>query len=74
MGRSLSAHKVPSVPVEVADPGVPLGTLLLAGGELSHVSLVLQLALVLLPPTPTRSVGEVTVEDGGGVNLKEDNK
>ena len=58
-----------SVAVEVADPGVALGTLLLAGGELSHVSLVLQLALVLLPAATPRSVGEVTVEDGRGVDL-----
>ena len=59
-----------SVAVEVADPGVPLGTLLLAGGELPHVALVLQLALVLLPPAPPGSVGEVAVEDGRGVDLK----
>ena len=58
-----------SVAVEVADPGVALGTLLLAGGELPHVALVLQLALVLLPPAAARSVGEVAVEDGRGVNL-----
>ena len=70
MGRSLSAHKVPSVPVEVADPGISLGTLLLARGELPHVSLVLQAAAVLLPPAAAGSVGEVTVEDGRGVDLQ----
>ena len=69
MGLVTAALRL-SVPVEIADPGVPLGTLLLTGGELSHVSLVLQAAAVLLPPAPPRSVGEVAVEDGRGVDLQ----
>ena len=58
------------VPVEVVDPGIPLGALLLARGKLSDVSLVLETASVLLAAASSRSVGEVAVEDGRGVNLK----
>ena len=42
-------------------------TLLLHQAELLH--LVLQLASVLLPAATARPVGEVAVEDRGGVNL-----
>ena len=34
--------------------------------------LVLQLARVLFPATPAGAVGEVAVEDGGGVHLREE--
>ena len=58
------------VPVEVVDPGVAPGALLLARGELSHVALVLQLTPVLLAAAAARPVREVAVEDGRGVHLQ----
>ena len=53
------------VSVEVVDPGVLLGALLLARGELPHISFVFETAAVLLASAPARPVGEVAVEDGG---------
>ena len=58
------------VPVEVVDPGVAPGALLLARGELPHVALVLQLTPVLLAAAAARPVREVAVEDGRGVHLQ----
>ena len=58
------------VPVEVVDPGVAPGALLLARGELPHVPLVLQLTPVLLTAAAARPVREVAVEDGRGVHLQ----
>ena len=58
------------VPVEVVDPGVAPGALLLARGELPHVALVLQLTPVLLTAAAARPVREVAVEDGRGVHLQ----
>ena len=55
----------PLVAVEVVDPGVSLGALLLARGELSHVPFVLETASVLLASAPAWPVGEVAVEDRG---------
>jgi len=74
--RVLLAHtdndiEVRSVSVEVVDPGVSLGALLLAGGELPGVPLVAQVTPALLLATPAGPVGEVAVEDGGGVDLWE---
>ena len=53
-----------SVSVEIIDPWISLGTPLLAGGELSDISLVFQGAAILLAAAPSWSVGEVAVEDG----------
>ena len=58
------------VSVEVVDPGVAPGALLLARGELPHVALVLQLTPVLLAAAAARPVREVAVEDGRGVHLQ----
>ena len=58
-----------SITVQVVDPGIPLGALLLARGELPGVSFVTQIASAFLFAAPTGSVGEVAVEDGGGMNL-----
>lgn len=66
---SSSLLLAPLVAVEVVDPGVPLGALLLARGELSHVPFVLERASVLLAAASSRPVGEVAVEDGRRVHL-----
>lgn len=58
------------VSVEVVDPRIPVGALLLARGELPLVAPMLQVALVLLPATPARPVRVVAVEHAGGVNLR----
>merc|ERR1719228_2675675 len=58
------------VSVEVVDPGIAVGALLLARGELPLVSPMLQVTLVLLPATPTGPVRVVAVEHTGGVNLR----
>jgi len=57
--------------VEVIDPGVLSRALLGAGGELPLVGLEGETALVLLAATPVGAVGEVAVEDGGRVNIRE---
>ena len=59
-----------SVSVEVVYPGVSLGARLLARGELSLITLVAQITSAFLFSTPAGSVGEVAVEDGGGMYLK----
>jgi len=60
-----------SITVQVVDPGIPLRALLLARGELPGVSFVTQIASALLFAAPTGSVGEVAVEDGGGMDLRQ---
>jgi hypothetical protein len=51
-----------SVSVEVVDPGIPVGTGLLAGRELPLVALVLQPAPILLFAASRGAVGEVAAE------------
>jgi len=58
-----------SVSVEVVHPGVALGTGLLTGGKLSLVAFVAEVTPAFLLSTPAWSVGEVAVEDRGGMDL-----
>lgn len=59
-----------SVSIEVVNPWVFVGALLLAGCELPLVALVAQVTPALLLSAPSGSVGEVAVEDGGRVHLQ----